>query len=230
MKGMLGIPMQHIVEGFTTMVNGDEQLKSYRDWVENNAFGFGERCFLWMWKLIVDDMPKEFSFCEVGVFRGQILGLIGILAERTDREVKRVGVTPLDSSDGHWESDYEQDIKTLHNTFNIAQDYEIIRGKSQDNWVLKKVKPMSFDIMYIDGGHAYETVVNDLSVYQKLVKKGGYLVIDDCNNRIEMPNGMFRGIQSVSDAVDEEFPPFVQRGDWELVINVVHNRVLRRIV
>ena len=222
--------MQHIVEGFTTMVNGDEQLKSYRDWVENNAFGFGERCFLWMWKLIVDDMPKEFSFCEVGVFRGQILGLIGILAERTDREVKRVGVTPLDSSDGHWESDYEQDIKTLHNTFNIAQDYEIIRGKSQDNWVLKKVKPMSFDIMYIDGGHAYETVVNDLSVYQKLVKKGGYLVIDDCNNRIEMPNGMFRGIQSVSDAVDEEFPPFVQRGDWELVMNVVHNRVLRRIV
>jgi hypothetical protein len=65
MNGFLNIPMQHLVKGFTDMVNGDRQLKEYRDWIEANAFGFGERCFLYMWKLIVNEMPKEFTFCEV---------------------------------------------------------------------------------------------------------------------------------------------------------------------
>jgi hypothetical protein len=229
MKHLLGTPMENLVRGFTDMVNQDSQLKSYRDWVEENAFGFGERCFLHMWKLIVDDMPDEFTFCEVGVFRGQILGLIGMLAERTDKKVKRVGISPLDSTDGHWESDYEADIRRLHDKFGIQADYEIIHGHSQEHWVIKKAQEMFFDIMYIDGGHAYDVVVSDLDNYDKLVKRGGYLVIDDCNNRIQMPDGMFRGIQSVSDAVDERYPPFTQRNDWELQLNLVHNRVLKRI-
>lgn len=229
MKHLLGTPMENLVRGFTDMVNQDSQLHDYRNWIESHAFGFGERCFLHMWKLIVDDMPDEFTFCEVGVFRGQILGLIGMLAERTDKKVKRVGISPLDSTDGHWESDYEADIKRLHDKFGIKPDYEIIHGHSQEHWVIKKAQEMTFDIMYIDGGHAYDVVVSDLDNYDKLVKRGGYLVIDDCNNRINMPDGMFRGIQSVSDAVDERYPPFTQRNDWELQLNLVHNRVLKRI-
>ena len=48
-------PMAEIVADYTAKVNADPFLKSYRDWIEANAFGFGERCFLWMWKRIVDD-------------------------------------------------------------------------------------------------------------------------------------------------------------------------------
>lgn len=229
MKHLLGTPMENLVRGFTDMVNQDLQLKAYRDWVEQNHYGFGERCFLHMWKLIVDDMPDEFTFCEIGVFRGQILGLIEMLAARTDKKVKRVGISPLDSSDGHWESDYEADIKRLHDTFGIKSDYEIIHGHSQEYWVIKKAQEMSFDIMYIDGGHAYEMVIADLENYDRLVKRGGYLVIDDCNNHIEMPDGYFRGIGSVSAAVDERYPPFTPSDKWELQLNLVHNRVLKRI-
>ena len=229
MNGFLNIPMQHLVTGFTDMVNGDRQLKEYRDWVESNAFGFGERCFLYMWKLIVNEMPKEFTFCEVGVFRGQILGLVGMLAERSGKTAHRYGITPLDTSDGHWESDYEADIRRLHEKFDIPTDYHIIKGSSTDPKVKEKAKDLRPDIMYIDGGHTYEVVMSDIMYYPRLVRRGGYLVIDDCNNRIEMPDGMFRGIQSVSDAVDQEFPPFVDHPDWELVMNLVHNRVMKRI-
>src|ERR1700760_4759787 len=84
-----------IKEHFVDCVNQDYALKSHRDWVEQNVFGFGDRAFQWMWKLLVDEMPKEFSFLEVGVFRFQIVSLIRLLADRTNRTVKRYGVTPL---------------------------------------------------------------------------------------------------------------------------------------
>lgn len=218
--------MQSIVEDYTNKVNADPQLKSYRDWIEQNAFGFGERCFLWMWKELVDKMPNEFSFLEVGVFRGQVLGLIGMLAERTGKKVTRYGVTPLDSSDGHWESDYKKDIEHLHDTFKIKKDYKIIPYDSTSPKALKQVKGLEIDLLYIDGGHTYEVVKQDLNNYLPLVKQ--YLVIDDCNNKIEMPWGYFRGIESVSNAVDELLPPFTENPDFTFVQNVVHNRILKR--
>lgn len=218
--------MQSIVEDYTNKVNADPQLKAYRDWIEQNAFGFGERCFLWMWKELVDKMPNEFSFLEVGVFRGQILGLIGMLAERTGKKVTRYGVTPLDSSDGHWESDYKKDIEHLHDTFKIKKDYKIIPYDSTSPKALKQVKGLEIDLLYIDGGHTYEVVKQDLNNYLPLAKQ--YLVIDDCNNKIEMPWGYFRGIESVSNAVDELLPPFTENPDFTFVQNVVHNRILKR--
>ena len=68
----------------------------------------------------------------------------------------------------------------------------------------------------------------DLANYPQLVKPGGYLVIDDCNNAHHMPDGYFRGIESVSMAVDEVMPPAVNNPHYEFDYNLVHNRILRR--
>ena len=221
--------MQELVDEFTDNVNNDPQLKAYRDWIEENAFGFGERCFLWMWKEIVDRMPKSFTFVEVGVFRGQILALVKMLADRTGKKVKRYGITPLDSTDGHVESYYMTDIQILHDTFNIPKDFTILQGLSTDEAIIKDAKKIKANIVYIDGGHAYDVVKSDLKVYPKIVKSGGYLVIDDCNNAIDMPWGYFRGIDTVSKAVDEMFPPYKDNAEWNLEMNIVHNRILKKI-
>jgi hypothetical protein len=225
-------PMAEIVADYTAKVNADPFLKSYRDWIEANAFGFGERCFLWMWKRIIDQMPDDFTFLEIGVFRGQILSIVEYLATKSGKSVDRWGVTPLDSSDGHWESNYPHDIAKLHNTFSIPHDWNLIKGSSTDPGIIELVKSLDrddyFDILYIDGGHAYDVVKSDVEHYAPLVKSGGYLVIDDCNNQLDMPDGYFRGIESVSKAVDEVFPPFTQNDDWEYIGSVVHNRILRR--
>jgi hypothetical protein len=221
--------MQQIVAHYTHCVNEDEQLRQYRDWVEKNMFGFGERCFLWMWKLLVDRMPDEFTFLEVGVFRGQILGLIGMLAERSGKKVTRYGVTPLDSTDGHWESNYREDIEHLHKTFGITQDYTILQGDSTDPKIIEQAQKLSVDLLYIDGGHAYDVVKSDLDHYPQIVKPKGYLIIDDCNNAHDMPDGYFRGIESVSRAVDEVMPPAVHNPDFAFSYNIVHNRILQRL-
>lgn len=221
--------MDELVKDYTDKVNADKELKAYRDFIEQNAFGFGERCFLWMWNEIIARMPDEFTFMEIGVFRGQILGIVSLLAERHGKKVRRIGITPLDTSDGHWESDYEADIIRLHDVFNIKDDYELIRLDSTNPNAIKLASQNPPDVLYIDGGHTYEVVKSDLTNYLPILKVGGTLVIDDCNNAIPMPFGYFQGIQSVSLAVDEVLPREGSTEYWKHELNLVHNRVLTKL-
>ena len=221
--------MDELVKDYTDKVNADIELKAYRDFIEQNAFGFGERCFLWMWNEIVKKMPDEFTFMEIGVFRGQILAIVSLLAERHGKKVRRIGITPLDTSDGHWESDYEADIIRLHDVFNIKDDYELIRLDSTNPNAIKLASQNPPDVLYIDGGHTYEVVKSDLTHYLPILKVGGTLVIDDCNNAIPMPWGYFQGIQSVSLAVDEVLPREGSTEYWKHELNLVHNRVLTKL-
>lgn len=221
--------MDELVKDYTDKVNADKELKAYRDFIEQNAFGFGERCFLWMWNDIVKKMPQEFTFMEIGVFRGQILAIVSLLAKRHGKKVRRIGITPLDTSDGHWESDYEADIIRLHDVFNIPDDYELIRLDSTNPNAIKLASQNPPDVLYIDGGHTYEVVKSDLTHYLPILKVGGTLVIDDCNNAIPMPWGYFQGIQSVSIAVDEVLPREGITEYWKHELNLVHNRVLTKL-
>lgn len=221
--------MDELVKDYTDKVNADKELKAYRDFIEQNAFGFGERCFLWMWNEIIARMPQEFTFMEIGVFRGQILAIVSLLAERHGKKVRRIGITPLDTSDGHWESDYEADIIRLHDVFNIKDDYELIRLDSTNPNAIKLASNNPPDVLYIDGGHTYEVVKSDLTHYLPILKVGGTLVIDDCNNAIPMPWGYFQGIQSVSLAVDEVLPREGSTEYWKHELNLVHNRVLTKL-
>lgn len=214
-----------INETFTRLVNADPELKAFRDFVEGNndtpvkIFGFGERSFLWMWKLLVDEMPPNFKFLEIGVFRGQVLALIRILS----KTASIAGITPLDSTGGHWDSDYEADIKLLHETFKLSQP-DIIKGLSTDPDIIEKAKG-TYDIIYIDGGHEYEVAKSDIINYSPFVKVGGYLVIDDCANKYDLPYGYFRGIESVSRAVDQHLP----NEQFKEIFSVVHNRIFQRV-
>lgn len=201
-----------------------------RTFVEENAFGFGEKQFYPLHKLLVDSLDSEsINFLEVGVFRGQTLALYGILSELCDKVINIYGVSPLDSTDGHWESDYKKDIEDIHNKFMLPQP-NIIEGLSQEQSVISQCGEMLYDIVYIDGGHTKEVVTSDIENYAPMVKKGGYLVIDDSANNIKGTiNGFFWGIQEVSDVVDSLLPPKTENPDWEYIGNVVHNRVFIRV-
>ena len=211
---------QLINEAFTDAVNETPKLKEYRDWIESNIFGFGERSFIWLWNLLSKEYPKGMDFLEIGVFRGQSLGAIKLC----NPKAKVVGITPLDSSGGHWESNYAEDIKHLHNTFKLKQP-QIIKGLSTDSSVKSLASRKSYDVIYIDGGHTYEDARHDVQIFSSFVKVGGYLVIDDCANSYPMPDGYFRGIEPVSRAVNELLP----NDYYKEVLSVVHIRVFKRI-
>jgi hypothetical protein len=216
------IPENHkyLHDLFCDKVNANPLLKSYRDWIEDNIFGFGERSFIWLWKLLIDEMPKDFNFLEIGVFRGQILGLIRLLSNSADI----TGISPMSSEGGYWDGDYEKDVKYLHDTFNLKQP-KILKGLSNDVAIIKQASKKNYDLVYIDGDHSFEGCKNDIINYSPLVKLCGYLVIDDSCIYYNLPDGMFRGHKEVSDAVNELLP----NDSFEEVFSIVHNRVFKRI-
>ncbi|MDD9906789.1 MAG: class I SAM-dependent methyltransferase [Rhodospirillaceae bacterium] len=67
----------------------------------------------------------------------------------------------------------------LHNTQFVPQGVKIdhMRGLSVD--ILPYLKESSFDLIYIDGDHAYESALFDMLMAKKLVKPGGLICGDD---------------------------------------------------
>lgn len=219
-----------INEGFSNCVNSIPQLKAHRDWVEQNGFGFGERSFLWMWWLIIDKMPDEFSFMEIGVYKGQILSLVKLIANMQGKKVIRYAITPLTGDNWQYQdSDYAKDIETIHDQFGLEKDYHIFQGLSSDTAIISETRQLKVDILYVDGAHDHLSVFNDLVTYYPIVNKDGYIVCDDACNDLHLASGYFHGHQSCTDGVNEFFNMRAHKDQFEFVGNVVHNRIYKKL-
>jgi SAM-dependent methyltransferase len=226
---------RRVVETFKALTDTVPWLKEHRDFVEKHVYGFGERSFHWMWKLLVDQMPHTFDFLEVGVYKGQIPSLVRLISDHQSKTAQITGVTPLSSFSGVTgkeakfpDEDYMQHIKNLHAQFHIPfSEGQIIKGDSTDPEIQEQARKRGpFDIVFVDGCHEYDFVVKDLKVYGEMVKPGGYLVVDDSSNFLHLYWGAFPGIEDVSRAVRDviETDP-----KWKQVFVVMHDRVFRKI-
>lgn len=244
---------------FTEWTNVDPLLKEHRDWVEANAHGYGERAFHGMWGFLLKEYSwtkinpsnsVRFTFLEIGVFKGQVLSLVDLISYKVIKhspwfDWDIYGITPLDSSGGHVDTNYMDCIDKIHRRFNTAYFDELRQPRlpklfvglstSPDiiNKVSEKFKLPGIDILYIDGGHDFDTVTSDIKNYVPLVNPGGLLVIDDSANKLHLPAGFFLGIESVSDATDQLLMPFCENpiypfNEFEFLFNVGHNRIWRR--
>lgn len=214
---------------FRAYVDNTPDLKAHRDFSEKHVYGFGERSFHWVWKLIADQMDPRGRFLEVGVYKGQIVSLMRQLLPNAFI----VGVTPLSSTSGpndefpkFPETDYMQHIKDLHDHFGLDMTNAILEGHSQDAAVLQAARDLSpYDAVYIDGCHEYPCVIDDLVNYTPMVKPGGLFIVDDSSNFMQMWNGSFPGIIQVSQAVRD-----ITEKDPELthLLACMHLRVWRK--
>ena len=60
----------------------------------------------------------------------------------------------------------------------FEKNINIIKGNS--NKILKEI-PSIFDYVFLDGGHKYETVKNDLKNLTQVINNGGIILCDDYN-------------------------------------------------
>lgn len=214
-------------------VNGTPYLKEHRDFVEQGNYGYGERQFHAMWDALVDDMPSNFEFLEIGVFQGQVLSLVSLCAKERGKQAVCSGITPLDPTGDHSGThpnvDYLARIGQIHSRFSLPP-VRIWHGMSYDPRVQKLAKERSYDLMLVDGCHDYEVVVDDIQVYGPLVKPGGYLVLDDASNDLQIPDYMipknWKGVPAVTWAVNDVL---MKDPKWQHVLAVGHNRVFRRL-
>ena len=70
---------------------------------------------------------------------------------------------------------YQSVLKLLKK---FEKNINIIKGNS--NMILKEI-PNKFDYVFLDGGHKYETVKNDLKNLIHVINNGGIILCDDYN-------------------------------------------------
>ncbi len=153
---------------------------------------------------LLDEVRKEKPkiFLEIGVFHGVTARNICELLYQTHKnDFKYIGL------DLFAENEENKNEVIPNNTFNnplkriffkyikkqnpysleavrdllkkFEKNVHLIQGNS--NKVLKKIDMSKIDYVFLDGGHEYNTVMNDLDNCIEVIKKGGTVLCDDCN-------------------------------------------------
>ena len=94
----------------------------------------------------------------------------------------------------------------------FKENIHLIKGNS--NTVLKKIDMSKIDYVFLDGGHDYETVKNDLNCCSEVIDNNGTILCDDYN---------LSYAPGVKKAIDE----FVEVKDYSF--EILHNSRFVRI-
>ena len=237
---------------FTEATDTIDWLREHRDWVERNNWGLGDRAFHFMWYLLLRDaivpIAERPALLEIGVFNGQVISLWALIASQCGATPRIFGISPLagnpayprglhflmlrfnkrykeDAAVGNLfpHKDYRGCIERLFREF--GQNFgsvRLLRGSSQDLAIRGQIDSERFDVVYIDGGHRYDQVLQDITFYGSRVKPGGYLVLDDAS-WFQPGSAFFKGFESASRAAEE-----LDAGVFQNVLNVGHNRIYQK--
>src|ERR1700722_17915909 len=189
-------------------------LSAHRDFVANNLLGFGDYAFHAVWSLLVDAMPDTFRFLEIGVHKGNIVSLIGMLARRAGKNAFVVGVSPFNGEGERYGDSADEDhiaaVNALEDWCQIPRPRRarLIVGRSQDHDVREACRASApYDLVFIDGSKDYQVLESDLVNYAELVAAGGYLVIYRASVGLAMPPGLWPGSADVARAVSTVLDP-----------------------
>jgi hypothetical protein len=194
--------------------------------------GFGELPFSWSWYLLVNDLPTKFKFLEIGVYKGRVLSLVKLISDMLKKEATIFGITPLNTSGDKYSEydtvDFLNEIKLSYSKSNLSFDStQIIKGYSQNDEVIEKANEnKEYDMIFIDGCHDYEVVCLDIYNYGKMLKVGGYLILDDASSLLNGAHGRFLGHDDVGTAVKD----FLENDSQFVHLYAVgHNRVWKKV-
>jgi len=149
---------------------------------------------------IASKKPK--NFLEIGVFHGVTArNVCELLQSIHGSDFKYVGLDLFDESVENANevipnTKFNNPLKRIYFEYILKQDpYSIdavahllkrfkeniylIKGNS--NQILKKIDMSKIDYVFIDGGHAYETVKNDLHYSKTVLDNNGTILCDDYN-------------------------------------------------
>ena len=146
---------------------------------------------------------KPKNFLEIGVFHGVTSrNVCEILYSLHGNDFKFTGIDLFSNdkkvlNDEHApKTTFSNPLKTIYYNFIIRSDpyniksvnkllrkfeknINIIKGNSND--VLKEINLDGIDYVFLDGGHKYETVKNDLENLTQIVNNKGTILCDDYN-------------------------------------------------
>jgi len=145
---------------------------------------------------------KPKVFLEVGVFHGVTArNVCELLFKIHKNDFKYIGLDLFEKNDEnkseiipntnfsnplkqiYFKYIKKQDPYTLEAVKDLLKKFEnnihLIKGNS--NKVLKKIDMSKIDYVFLDGGHDYQTVKNDLNNCDEVIKNNGTILCDDYN-------------------------------------------------
>ncbi|MDA7557234.1 class I SAM-dependent methyltransferase [Candidatus Pelagibacter sp.] len=151
-------------------------------------------------KEVLNKKPK--SFLEIGVFHGVTArNVCELLYQIHGNDFKYVGLDLFEKSDENKfevipSTNFKNPFKKFYHQYIMRQDpysieavsnllkkfknqVHLIKGNS--NQILKKMDMSKIDFVFLDGGHQYNTVVNDLNSCMDVLKFNGSILCDDYN-------------------------------------------------
>lgn len=192
---------------------------------------------------------RKLEILEIGVFKGQVISLWDLISQKIALKSAIHAISPFKGKPEPKSKllykllvRFNKRFRKIHESSNFYDDenyHEIITnhfhhhgldfkkiltytGFSTDKKILNELKGYSFDLIYIDGDHTFDTVIKDINNYAPLITPGGFLVMDDASNNI--PGSTFwKGHQQVSDAAE-----IIPALGFSNILNVGHNRIYQK--
>jgi hypothetical protein len=224
---------EYLYNYFDKNVDNHSFLQLHCDVVSKYGLGYGEKAFRYLWLLLLSQQTDSFKFLEIGVYKGSILALVQLISNELNITSQIFGVTPLNATGDKYSvytnDDYEHSISYLYHLLNITiENTTIIEGLSTDPIVKDEVsKNGPFNIVYVDGGHNYDTVISDLKLVEDLIVTGGFLVLDDASSFMNFKKNHvgFIGHMDVGLAIRDYLDDNLK---FDYTFTCGHNRVWRR--
>jgi predicted O-methyltransferase YrrM len=184
--------------------------------------------------IVKEKSPK--TFLEIGVFHGVTArNICELLYKIHKHDFKYIGLDLFEINDENKSEVipntlFSNPLKNIYFKFfknqnpyskeaveDLLKKYKdnitLIKGNS--NLVLKKIDMSKIDFVFLDGGHAYETVKNDLECCLEVINSNGTILCDDYNLGAQAPQ--------VKKAIDE----FIQK--YELKCEILWNTRFAKI-
>lgn len=202
-------------------------MKILNKLIKNDQYDLGGLCNELKGNVIKSLVKKtNAKLCvEIGVFKGSSLLYFAEALQKTEGNI--IGIDPYEINSLKNEIPNKEvshliynvlfkEQKTLDeiylNLLNIIETNDLkglitlIRDKSENYY--KNIKNESIDVLHIDGNHDEEYVTKDILNYLPLVKKGGYIIMDDVT-WIGVKNSIDKHLKSKCSLVSDHTDFFV---------------------
>lgn len=205
------------------------QHRHFFDQIAKGSYrGCGENPFHAMWYLLFKEF-KPIHCLEIGVYRGQTISLWGLLGTYFQYNARISAISPF-APVGDEVSIYEEKLDYLEDTIENHAHFdlptpEFCRALSTDPRALDLISSKKWDLIYIDGGHDYDVVLQDTKQAIKNLSPNGLIVMDDSSLYFNFSarDGRFQGHEGPSLVAKE----MLESHQLELVIGVGHNNILK---
>ncbi len=181
-------------------------LKQHRSFFSRKKRGFGEKPFHSAWQeILVYFKPK--TVLEIGVYRGQVISLWQLIATKNALDIEVHGISPLqdsgDSVSSYIQLDYESDIRKNFDKFSLKNP-KLLKSFSTDSAATRLIESRKWDLIYIDGSHDFEVVLQDYKLAIANLSDNGIVCFDDSSLFLEFEiRGIFKGHPGPSKVLEE---------------------------